>query len=76
MSQEAQILGGGEVYTETVVHSAPEQYVSEAPYQIAIVSLDGGGRITARIAGDRIAIGDRVNFVEYRNQFPVFKKQS
>ena len=55
----------GVVYTETVVHSAPEQYVHEAPYQIAIVELDGkAGRITARIAGERVAIGDRVVWVE------------
>ena len=30
----------GTVYTETVVHSAPEAYVSEAPYQIAIIALE------------------------------------
>lgn len=68
--------GPGAVYTETVVHSAPEQYVHEAPYQIAIISLDSGGKLTARIGGVRVAIGDRVDFVEYRNQFPVFSKQS
>lgn len=50
----------GVVYTETVVHAAPEQFASEAPYQLAIVELDEGGRVTARIAGDRVAIGDRV----------------
>ncbi|MBI3683330.1 MAG: OB-fold domain-containing protein [Acidobacteria bacterium] len=68
--------GAGVVYTETLVHSPPEQYVSEAPYQIAIVTLDSGGRVTARIAGERVTIGDRVAFVQYRNQFPVFKKQA
>jgi uncharacterized OB-fold protein len=67
-------MSNGTIYTETVVHSAPEQYVSEAPYQIAIVSLDDGGRVTARIAGARVSIGDKVHFVEYRNQFPVFEK--
>lgn len=66
--------GPGIVYTETIVYSPPEQYVNEAPYQIAIVTLDGGGRLTARIAGDKVSIGDRVNFIEYRNQFPVFQK--
>lgn len=66
--------GPGVVYTETTVYSPPEQYVNEAPYQIAIVALDAGGRLTARIAGDKVSIGDRVNFLEYRNQFPVFQK--
>jgi len=67
-------MSNGTVYTETVVYSAPEQYVNEAPYQIAIVALDEGGRVTARIHGDRVSIGDKVHFVEYRNQFPVFEK--
>ena len=66
--------GAGEIYTETTVFSPPEQYVNEAPYQIAIVALDAGGRLTVRIAGDKVNIGDRVQFVEYRNQFPVFQK--
>jgi uncharacterized OB-fold protein len=66
--------GPGEIYTETTVYSPPEQYVNEAPYQIAIVALDAGGRLTARIAGDKVTIGDRVQFVEFRNQFPVFQK--
>ena len=55
------------VYTETIVHAAPEQYAADAPYQLAIIDLDhNGGRITARIL-DRAQIGDRVRFVEERN---------
>lgn len=65
----------GTVYTETVVHSAPEQYTADAPYQIAIVLLDTGERLTARIDGERVAIGDAVSLLEYRNQVPYFKKQ-
>jgi len=74
MSETTVNPGPGVIYTETTVYSAPEQYVNEAPYQIAIVTLDAGGRLTARIAGDRVSIGDRVQFIEYRNQFPVFSK--
>jgi uncharacterized OB-fold protein len=69
-------LGPGVVYTETVVHSPPEQFVNDAPYQIAIVQLDSGGRITARIAGARVSIGDRVEFVDHRSQIPFFQKTS
>ena len=68
-------LGMGEVYTETVVYSPPEAFVNDAPYQIAIVSLDAGGRITARIDGARVQTGDRVEFAEYRNGIPFFRKQ-
>lgn len=53
----------GVVYTESVVHAAPALLVAEAPYQIAIITLDSGGRLTARIAGDRVVIGDAVELV-------------
>ena len=66
--------GSGIVYTETVVFAAPEQFVAEAPYQLAIVTLDGGGRLTARIAGERVQTGDHVEFAEYRDRVPFFRK--
>ncbi|MDX1978618.1 MAG: OB-fold domain-containing protein [Bryobacteraceae bacterium] len=68
--------GNGVVYTETVVWSAPAHLMDEAPYQIAIITLDSGGRVTGRIEGERVSVGDRVQFVESRNQVPVFRKQA
>ena len=65
----------GTVYTETIVHSAPEALLDEAPYQIAIVSLDEGGRVTARIEG-RVRIGDRVELVEERNGIQFYRKSA
>ena len=67
-------LGAGTIYTETVVWSPPEAYVNDVPYQLAIVQLESGRRITGRIEGDRAEIGDRVVFAEFRNQVPFFKK--
>ena len=67
-------MRSGVVYTETVIYSAPEAFANEAPYQTAIVTLDGGGRVTGRILGDRVAIDDRVFEVENRNGVPYFKK--
>jgi uncharacterized OB-fold protein len=64
----------GTVYTETVIYSAPEPFTAEAPYQTAIVTLDSGVRVTVRIAGDRVAIDDRVVEVEERNGVPFFQK--
>jgi uncharacterized OB-fold protein len=68
----------GIVYTETVVFAPPEQYAADAPYQLAIVELDHGGRLTVRIvaneAGDRARIGDRVVFVEERNGVAYYRK--
>ena len=66
--------GGGVVYTETIVWSPPEQFVLDVPYQLVIVTLDRGGRLTARVAGERVQIGDRVDFALYRNGIPFFSK--
>lgn len=50
----------GIVYTETVVHVPPEHLLHEAPYQVVIVDLADGRRVTGRSAGTRVSIGDPV----------------
>jgi len=67
-------MRSGTVYTETVVHLAPERFAADVPYQVIIVELDGGGRITARIEGERVAIGDPVAEVQNTDGIPVFQK--
>ena len=67
-------MKNGTVYTETVVWSAPERYVADAPYQIAIVDL-GERRVTARVLGERVTIGDAVEFVEERDGVAWFRKE-
>ena len=69
-----QSFGRGTVYTDTIVHSPPEAFLKDAPYQLAIVALDQGGRVTARILGERVAIGDRVEHVDHRHGAPYFQK--
>ena len=69
-------LGSGTIYTETVVYSPPEAYVNDVPYQLAIVELACGRRVTGRVEGERAQIGDRVKFAEFRNNVPFFQKQS
>jgi uncharacterized OB-fold protein len=64
----------GTVYTETLIHSAPEAFVSEAPYQLIIVTLDSGDRVTGRVAGERVAIEDAVVLADERNGVPYFRK--
>lgn len=70
--------GSGTIYTETLIYAAPEQFVADAPYQLAIVSLNAGGKLTARIdnqgEGARVQIGDAVDFAEFRNGIPFFRK--
>lgn len=67
-------MRSGSIYTETTVYSAPEAFAQDAPYQTAIVTLDSGGRATVRIAGERVAIGDRVEEIEARAGIPFFRK--
>ena len=69
-------LGNGVVYTETVVHSPTPQYLNDVPYQLAIIELETGGKLTGRIDGERASIGDRVAFLEFRNEVAFFRKQS
>jgi uncharacterized OB-fold protein len=64
----------GVVYTETVVFAPPEQFAADAPYQLVIVTLENGKRLTARVLGDRVAIGDAVESAETHNSIPFFHK--
>ena len=64
----------GTIYTETVIHMAPEAFASEAPYQLVIVTLADGGRVTGRIEGERVAIDDAVELIGERNGVPFFRK--
>jgi len=64
----------GIIYTETVVHLAPTRFAGDVPYQIAIVTLDSGERLTARVEGVRVAIGDVVTEIEPRDGIPFFQQ--
>jgi uncharacterized OB-fold protein len=68
-------MRSGTIYTETIIYSAAEAFASEVPFQTAIVTLDDArGRLTARITGDHVSIGDRVVEVESRDGVPFFRK--
>jgi uncharacterized OB-fold protein len=67
-------MRAGIVYTETVIYSAAPAFTADVPFQTAIVTLDEGGRVTGRIQGGRVAIGDRVTEVELRDGVPFFQK--
>jgi uncharacterized OB-fold protein len=68
----------GIVYTETVVFSPPARYAEDAPYQLAVVDLSDGRRVTVRIlrqqADERVRIGDDVVFAEQRDGVRYFRK--
>ena len=64
----------GTIYTETVVYLAPEAFAADVPYQVAIVTLEDGSRVTGRVLGERVAIDDRVEQVELRDGVPYFRR--
>ncbi len=64
----------GTVYTETVVYLAPEAFANDVPYQVAIVTLPDGTRVTGRVIEERVAIDDRVEQVELRDGIPYFRR--
>lgn len=67
-------MRSGVVYTDTIVHLAPERFAADVPYQVIIVKFDDGSRITARVEGERVAIDDRVVETESRDGIAYFKK--
>ena len=69
-------VGPGVIYTETLVYSPTPQFLNDVPYQLAIVELEGGRRLTGRVRGERAAIGDRVDFIEFQDGVPYFRKTS
>jgi uncharacterized OB-fold protein len=52
--------GRGRVYSCTTLYAAAEANEKDLPFQIAIVELEEGARLTARITGPVVAIGDAV----------------
>lgn len=62
------------VYTETVVHLAPAAFQADVPYQVAIVILDDGARVTGRIEGERVVIGDTVSAAREMDGVRWFRK--
>jgi uncharacterized OB-fold protein len=64
----------GRVYTETTIYAAPREFVAEAPYQLVIVSLEDGSRVTGRVVGDAVRIDDEVEKAEERGGVPFFRR--
>ena len=64
------------VYTETVVHLAAPAFQAEVPYQVAIITREDGSRVTGRIEGERVVIGDRGRDAGSRQGIPVFRKSA
>ena len=64
----------GIVYTETVVHMAPQTLTHLAPYQLVMVDLADGRRVTGRAEGDRVTIGDPVELATETDGVLIFRR--
>lgn len=66
------LSGQGTVYSCTMLHASATPFEKNLPFQIAIIELEEGPRLTARIQGQKVKIGDKVKQVEEKNGVQVF----
>jgi len=64
--------GRGRVYSCTTLYASAEPFEKDLPFQIAIIELEEGARLTARIAGRAVGIGDGVILAEERDGVQFF----
>ena len=57
--EELELDGSGTVVTHTTVHEPSSEYDGASPYDLAVVELDEGPRVTAQVTDD-VEIGDEV----------------
>lgn len=65
-TQIEEVAGTGKIYSFTRVHVAPEQFKDSAPYYLAIIELEAGPRLMARLKteeGDLVRIDAPVELV-------------
>lgn len=68
-----ELRGLGEVYSYTKIHAAPKDYANIAPYDIILVDLDEGLRITGRYTGKNVEINQKVQVDKVDKNAYIFK---
>ena len=61
--QEYRFKGTGQIYSHSIIHSAPAGMEKQVPYAIAIIHLDEGPKMIAQLVDidlDKIGIGMKV----------------
>ena len=55
----------GTLYSWTLVQEAPEGFITQAPYRLALIKLEDGSMITAQLTDidGELQIGDKVEMV-------------
>lgn len=72
--EQVGLSGNGTVYSHTTLHAAAEIFERDLPFQIAIIQLDEGPRLTARIEGERVEIGEHVHLIRQADGVSCFSK--
>lgn len=72
--EPARVPGTGRLATWTTIRRAPARFREDAPYDIAVVDLDAGLRVTGRLAADSAAptAGARVEAIDSDRPYPLF----
>jgi len=73
--EAVELCGRGTVYSCTTLHAAAAAFEKDLPFQIAIIELEEGLRLTARIEGPRVGIGDRVRLAGERDGVQFFTSE-
>jgi uncharacterized OB-fold protein len=67
------VAGSGRLATWTTIRRAPTRFRDEAPYEVAVVDLDAGLRVTGRLArGASPEVGARVLALPSETPYPLF----
>ncbi len=67
------VEGSGTLVSWTTIRRAPTQFRDEVPYDVCVVDLPGGHRVTGRLAeSDRVGVGVPVVATALRGDTPIF----
>lgn len=73
----ARVSGRGRLVSSTVIRRPAAAFRAEGAFEVAVVDLDAGVRVTARLApGAEIEPGERVDIVGERNGVAYFDKEN
>ena len=78
--EEATLNGKGKLATYTIIRTPPAGNEEQAPYTVAIIELDDGLRMTARVANDPVSndieLFTPCEFVEHKGSVYWFRLAS
>lgn len=69
--QEKELCSVGEIISWTKIHVPPESFEGEEPYTVAVIELEDGARLIARVNDleENIEIGEKVELKNKKNVF-------